>query len=242
MTRFGGILPQLIVFIFDLGAGVSCCGSNIILWPFILISGVTGRVGWALWLLSKLHAEPGGWGAGGGGAPGTGGGAGGAIRQLPFIMGGGGGGGAPMPTLSGPFIFGGGIGGGGAGGGGTAILLCTDVDDDDGSSGGAGGGGGDEIGDSGPLCSCDEAEVESEAAFLRLGLVASPRQCGHENFCTLGERSSLTESSWLSRSVARCTNFSVVSQITSLIASLGSIRNKCCSMLRNGTSCGVSAT
>lgn len=130
-------------------------------------------------MLSKLPVEPGGCGAGGG-APGTGGGAGGATRQFPFIIGGGGGGGAP--PLIGPFIGGGGMGGGGGGG---AVV--------EGSS--SGGGGGDEIGDNGPLCSCDEAEVESEAAFLRLGLVASPRQCGQENFCTLGERRILTESS-----------------------------------------------
>lgn len=72
---------------------------------------------------------------------------------------------------------------------------------------------------------------------FRLGL-----QCAHWNFCTLGVRSKRTESSRFSKSVARCTSFSVVSQMMSLIASFGSMRNKCCRILRNGISCGVSAT
>lgn len=67
-------------------------------------------------------------------------------------------------------------------------------------------------------------------------------QCGHENFCTLGDRNSRAESSRFSINVARCTKVSAVSQIISLIASFGSIRKRCCNIFRNGTSCGVSAT
>lgn len=66
--------------------------------------------------------------------------------------------------------------------------------------------------------------------------------CVHVNFCTLGVRSKRVESSRFSKRVERCTSFSVVSQIMSLIASFGSMRNKCCKILRNGISCGVSAT
>lgn len=42
--------------------------------------------------------------------------------------------------------------------------------------------------------------------------------------------------------MARCTSVSAQSHIISLIASFGSIRSKCWRMLRNGISCGVSAT
>lgn len=59
---------------------------------------------------------------------------------------------------------------------------------------------------------------------------------------TLGALSSLAASSRFSRSVARWTSRSAVSHIISLTASLGSILSKCCSMLKNGISCGVSAT
>jgi hypothetical protein len=68
------------------------------------------------------------------------------------------------------------------------------------------------------------------------------QQCGHENFCTLGARNSRAESSRFSINVARCTNVSAVSQIISLIASFGSIRKRCCNILKNGISWGVSAT
>lgn len=77
---------------------------------------------------------------------------------------------------------------------------------------------------------------------FRFGLAMSIRQCGHENFCTLGALSSLVESSRFSSSVARWTSVSAVSQMMSLIASFGSMLNKCCKIFRNGISCGVSAT
>lgn len=77
---------------------------------------------------------------------------------------------------------------------------------------------------------------------LRFGLEISARQCEHVNFCTLGVRSKRVESSRFSSNVARCTSVSAVSQIMSLIASFESIRSKCCRMLKNGISCGVSAT
>lgn len=71
---------------------------------------------------------------------------------------------------------------------------------------------------------------------LRLGLDASPRQWGHANFWTLGARKSRVESSRFSSNVARWTSVSVVSQIMSLIGSFGSIRSRCCRILRNGIS------
>ena len=73
-------------------------------------------------------------------------------------------------------------------------------------------------------------------------VLMSPRQWGHVNFWTLLARNSRTESSRFSSKVARCTRVSAVSQITSLMASFGSMRSKCCNMLRNGMPCGVSAT
>lgn len=76
--------------------------------------------------------------------------------------------------------------------------------------------------------------------LLELGM--STLQCGHENLAALGALNNFVESSRFSKSVARCTNVSAVSQITSLTASFGSILSKCCNMFRNGISCGVSAT
>lgn len=143
----------------------------------------------------------------------TGGGAGGA----PGI---GGGAGGPLHIV---------IGGGGGGGAPPATLPPT-LPHPGGGGGGAGAGGG---GGGGAMV----------VAFgLRVGLTASLRQLGQVNFCAVVVRNRRTESSWLSSRVARCTSFSVVSQTTSLTCSFGSIRNKCCSILRNGTSCGVSAT
>lgn len=77
---------------------------------------------------------------------------------------------------------------------------------------------------------------------FRFGLEMSPRQWGQVNFWMLGVRNRRVESSRFSSNVARCTSVSAVSQMISLIASLGSIRSKCCKILRNGISCGVSAT
>lgn len=77
---------------------------------------------------------------------------------------------------------------------------------------------------------------------FRFGLEMSILQFGHENFWTLGARKSLLESSRFSKSVARWTNVSAVSQIMSLIASFGSMLSKCCKIFKNGISCGVSAT
>lgn len=189
-TLFGGILFQLIVFIFALGNGVSCCGSNFA--GSKLGSGVFGRFVSELFALLLAVNR---LGAGGGI---------GAVEL--FDIGGGGGG------MKG--------GGGGMGGADGASML--------GFGGGIGGG----IG----------IPVFGAIDCLRLGLDASPRQWGHVNFCTLGARSKRVESSRFSSSVARCTSVSVVSQIMSLMASFGSMRSKCCKILRNGISCGVSAT
>lgn len=56
-----------------------------------------------------------------------------------------------------------------------------------------------------------------------------------------GDRSNLDASCLLSKRVARWTRVSAVSQMMSLIASLGSILSRCCRILRNGISWGVSA-
>lgn len=77
---------------------------------------------------------------------------------------------------------------------------------------------------------------------FRLGLEMSLRQYEQVNFCTLGVRNKRVESSRFSSNVARCTSVSAQSHIISLIASFGSIRSKCWRMLKNGISCGVSAT
>lgn len=129
-TLFGGILFQLIVFIFALGNGVSCCGSNFA--GSMLGSGVFGRFVCVLFALLLAVNR---LGAGGGI---------GAVELLLFDIGGGGGG-----------IQGNGGGMGGADG----ASMCV---------GGIGGG----IG----------IPVVGAIDCLRLGLDASPRQCGHENF------------------------------------------------------------
>lgn len=116
------------------------------------------------------------------------------------------------------------IGGGGGGGFGTFELESI-------SFGGAGG-----IGAVGCV------GVTGAIDCFRLGLEISLRQCEQVNFCTLGVRNKRVESSRFSSSVARCTSVSAQSHIISLIASFGSIRSKCCNMLKNGISCGVSAT
>lgn len=143
---------------------------------------------------------------------GAGGGTGGGIADEPFECK------KPPPDI---------MGGGGGGG----IPAPSE------NVGGGGGGGGD-------LGEASDGTFPADCASdcLRLGLVLSPRQWGHVNFCTLGARSKRVESSRFSSNVARCTSVSVVSQMISLIGSFGSIRSKCCKMLRNGISCGVSAT
>jgi hypothetical protein len=93
-----------------------------------------------------------------------------------------------------------------------------------------------------PVVFMDVNCVVATSDGFRFGLVISIRQCGHENFCTLGERNNRAESSIFSNNVVLCTSFSAVSQTISLIGSFESIRNKCCNILRNGISCGVSAT
>lgn len=100
-----------------------------------------------------------------------------------------------------------------------------------GASGGGGGGGGAE-GAGGGGGGAGEMVV-----VLRLCLRLPHRGCLWD--C---ERRSLTASSCVSNSEARCTSRSAVSHIMSLTASRGSIRNRCCRILRNGISCGVSAT
>lgn len=184
INLFGGILFQLIVFIFVLGTGVSCCGNN---FAGSRISGDLGRDDVDIPAAFVLFFCVGRVGAGGG----TGG------PLVVAIMGGGGGGAA-------------------------GILL--------------GGGGSFDCDGAIPSTTNDASDC------LRFGLEMSPRQCGQVNFCMLGVRNKRVESSRFSSSVARCTNVSAVSQIISLMASLGSIRSKCCKILRNGISCGVSAT
>lgn len=147
------------------------------------------------------------------------------------------------------------MGGGGAGG---AIdeLVAFDTDENCGDElliadiiGGGGGG----IGAAGIVGEADapstndcDGDVGSWTVgardCFRFGLEMSPRQCGHVNFWMLGVRSSRVESSRFSRSVARWTSVSAVSHMMSLIASFGSMRSRCCRMLRKGYSCGVSAT
>lgn len=133
---------------------------------------------------------------------------------------GGGGGGIPPAFPAGGAPIGPIVGRGGGGGGAPEPMEMV------GTCGGAGGGGGGS-GDSGAP-----------------GVPPGVKDCfrGHVNFCTLLARNNRMESSRFSNNVARCTRVSAVSQITSLIASLESMRNKCCKMLRNGIPCGVSAT
>lgn len=141
---------------------------------------------------------------------------------------GGGGAGGPILTLLLDII-------GGGGGGAAGILLLTGVAGSFGSDGAmpstTNEGNGGVINWLDGVCDC-----------FRFGLEMSPRQCGQVNFWMLGVRNSRVESSRFSSNVARCTSVSAVSQMISLIASLGSIRSKCCKILRNGISCGVSAT
>lgn len=144
------------------------------------------------------------------------GGGGGGGSALPFMGTGGGGGGATPLIVNAPP--------GGAGGGGGA------------GAGGAGAGGADVDLTMPAMCACEGR---------RVGLVVSlpPRkQLGQLNFCVLCWRSRRTASSALSMSVARCTSRSVVSQMTSLSGSLQSMLSRCCNMLRNGPSGGLSAT
>lgn len=201
-TFWGGILFQLMVFIFAFGAGVSCWGNNLTD-SFIFGSGVCGRFDTS----KRLHAAENRLGGAGGG------GAGGAQGMwFPGIASGGGGGG-------------GAAGGGGGGSGGAAVFvgLVTLLRD--------------ELGGKWRLFG-----VCGTTDCLRLGLVASVRQFGHVNFWMLGALRRRTESSLFSRSVARCTSFSAVSHIISLIVSFGSIRKRCWSIFKNGISWGVSAT
>lgn len=86
------------------------------------------------------------------------------------------------------------------------------------------------------LCDVLNSGVTGAIDCFRFGLEISLRQCEHVNFCTLGVRNKRVESSRFSNSVARCTSVSAQSHIISLIASFGSIRSKCCRMLKNGIS------
>lgn len=139
--------------------------------------------------------------------------------------GGGGGGGIALPFM----------GPGGGGGGGPAIMPLNGGGGGGGVAATGGGGGGGDLA-SPAMCACE--------GFL-VGLVASlpPRkQLGQLNFCVLCWRSRRTASSAFSMSVARCTSRSVVSQMTSLSGSFESMPSRCCNMLRNGPSGGLSAT
>lgn len=111
----------------------------------------------------------------------------------------------------------------------------------DGSDTGGCGGGGDDIGGGGAFGKRPFTVTVTSDGF-RFGLEISLRQYEQVNFCTLGVRSKRVESSRFSNNVARCTSVSAQSHIMSLIASFGSIRSKCWRILKNGISCGVSAT
>jgi len=122
-------------------------------------------------------------------------------------------------------------------GGGGAVPLTVNAARGGGGGAGAGGGGGgafDTTTDT-DTCGCD--------AFL-VGLLASPalRQFGQVNFWKDCWRSKRFASLVLSMTVAPCTNRLVVDQISSLSGSFESIVRRCCNMLRNCTSCGLSAT
>ena len=189
ITLLGGILPQFNVFIFDLGAGISCWGRRTVFRSGNeLNSLLTFR--YAGWPIEANRFE----GTGGGGTTpltenmagggGTGGGGGGTM-------------GPPLPDMR--------AGGGGGGGTGDELFDLFISDCEEKAGGGGGGGGGDKAaaleggsGDKGP-----EPLLEDMEEGLRLGLVASLRQCGHANFWTLEVRSRRTESSWLSSNVAR---------------------------------------
>lgn len=122
-------------------------------------------------------------------------------------------------------------GGGFIGGGGGPLMVGGGGG---GASGGGGGGGGaDGTGGGGG----GAGEMVVVVVVLRLCL-----RLPHSGCLWDCERRSLTASSCVSNSEARCTSRSAVSHIISLTASRGSIRNKCCRILRNGISCGVSAT
>lgn len=107
---------------------------------------------------------------------------------------------------------------------------------------GGGGGGGLGTFDGESMVSalvCDvlkSVDVTGAIDCFRFGLEISLRQCEQVNFCTLGVRNKRVESSRFSNNVARCTSVSAQSHIISLIASFGSIRSKCCKMLKNGIS------
>lgn len=131
------------------------------------------------------------------------------------------------------------IGGGGGGGLGTFELVSMLLFGSGAPLHGTGGGGG-EVG-----CVLDNVRpfiVTGPSDCFRFGLEMSLRQYEQVNFCTLGVRNKRVESSRFSSNVARCTSVSAQSHIISLIASFGSIRSKCWRMLKNGISCGVSAT
>lgn len=145
------------------------------------------------------------------------------------------------------------LGAGGGGAGGPALTVLFDI-----IGGGGGGAAGILLGAVGSFGKDGAAPSTTNDAngdaikwlvgvcgasdCFRFGLEMSPRQCGQVNFWMLGVRNSRVESSRFSSNVARCTNVSAVSQMISLIGSLGSMRSKCCKILRNGISCGVSAT
>lgn len=140
------------------------------------------------------------------------------------------------------------FGAGGGGAGGPMLIALFDI-----IGGGGGGAAGillqDTVGSFGatPSTTNDANGVAIDwlvgaSDCFRFGLEMSPRQWGQVNFWMLGVRNKRVESSRFSSNVARCTSVSAVSQMISLIASLGSIRSKCCKILRNGISCGVSAT
>lgn len=125
-------------------------------------------------------------------------------------------------------------GGGGFIGGGGGPLM---VGGGGGGASGGGGGGGGADGTGGGGGGAGEMVVVVVVVVLRLCLRLPHRGCLWD--C---ERRSLTASSCVSNSEARCTSRSAVSHIMSLTASRGSIRNRCCRILKNGISCGVSAT
>lgn len=150
-------------------------------------------------------------------------------------------GGAPILEAGAPRMPGGGAGGGaGAGGGGGGGRGPPP------GGGGGGGGGGPRVMVVGAELGVGEVTPPPPGVLLRDCLrlpQASPRcEWQHSLDWTLGERRSRVASCRDSSSVARCTRVSAVSHTMSLTASFGSIRNRCCRMLRNGISCGVSLT
>ena len=218
-----GNLFQLNVRIFCFGLGVSREGK----WVGVVGPGGGGGAP------PILRGPPPGGGGGGGGPP-PGGGGGGGIPP-----GGGGGGGIPPGGGGGGGIAPPGGGGGGGippgGGGGAGIPL----------GGGGGGGGGIPPGGGGGGGGITPVGVVAlscwfSALYFLRPLSTDLSLC--RLLCWLGALSSLWESSLFSRRVARCTNLSAVSQIRSLTGSFGSIRKRCCKMLKKGISWGVSNT